>query len=304
MTQRQRGIAVATITVVAAMLVALVGLTPSANATSYRYWTYWVGGDGDWTFSSQGASRHPADGTVEGWRFAISQEAGSSSTPRVTSSFDDICADTDAVAGKKRVGLVLDFGVKADAPPGATPPDGPIARCLVLPLSASGYDVLVAATSIRVEKGMVCGVAGYPKTGCGEPVANPKPTDTDSPGGSGNPPGNGGGNHSQPPGNSATPTPGSTTGPNQGGSSPSGSPSKHPSHHNKDGKPKQNPGDQSQQPKPPSEGDDGAPVDASVALKAPLPSTESNNSPIGMVVGLAAVAALSAAAFVAVRRRR
>lgn len=309
MTQHRRGIAVTALLAVTAMLVALVTFTPNAEATSYRYWTYWVGGDGDWTFSSQGASRVPADGTVEGWRFSISQAAGSSATPRVTSDFDAICSGTNAVDGKKRVGLVLDFGVKADAPPGANPPDGPIARCLVLPVTASGYDVLVAATSIRVEKGMVCGVAGYPKSGCGEPVASPHPT-PDPSGGSGTPPGNGGGNngdHQSPgPDNGSATNPGGGSNSNPGdlATSPSDSPSKKPSNDNKHDKPKPNNSSDDGQGQPPA-GIGEAPVSASDALNASLPTTTDNsNSPTGMLLGLGAVAALAVAGVVVARRRR
>lgn len=177
-----------------AVLTTLIGPSSTAEATSYRYWTYWTGGDGTWTFSSQGAARRPPDGTVDGWRFAISEEAGSSATPRVASSFADICADTRAEPGKKRVAVVLDFGTSADAPPGDQPPASTVARCVVAATTATGYDLLATLASIRAESGLVCGIAGYPSTGCGEPVA-PTPQHSGGQGGeqSGSGPKTGGG---------------------------------------------------------------------------------------------------------------
>ncbi|HVQ19279.1 MAG TPA: SCO2322 family protein [Actinomycetes bacterium] len=162
-------------TLVATFLGALVHVAP-ADATSYRYWVYWTGGTGDWTFSSRGADRVPADGTVDGWRFAISQEAGSSATPRPASSFDAICGSMAPVDGMKRVGLVVDFGVSGDAPPGETPPSGPVAQCVLAKPAANGYALLTKVTSLRVSAGMICGIAGYPASGCGEAVADPKPS--------------------------------------------------------------------------------------------------------------------------------
>lgn len=291
---------VATFSMVAAMLAAFVVAPPNADATSYRYWVYWVGGTGDWAFSHQGASHQPADGTVEGWRFAISKEAASSATPRVSSSFDDICGKTDAVAGKKRVGLVLDFGVSSDAPPGQTPPKGPVARCFVLPTNATGYDVLAAATSLRVEQGMICGIAGYPKAGCGEAVANPKPTPTSSGGGPGNNQGNSGGSSNQ----HATGAPSEQPSGNHASASPSPSASGGGRGDRHQGQPKPDGKGPSAGAQPPANGDSETPVKASVALNAGLPETNTDpQSPIGLLIGLTVVLGLLGLALFVARRR-
>ena len=166
--------AAAALIAVAAALAAFLPAS-SAEATSYRFWIYWTGGSGDWDFAAQGASRRPADGAVEGWRFAISEEVGASATPRLSSSFQQICGSTQPVQGKKRVGLVIDFGTGADAPSGQSPPPGPVARCVVAPTTANGYEILTSVTSLRVDDGMICGIAGYPTSGCGEVVRSPKP---------------------------------------------------------------------------------------------------------------------------------
>jgi hypothetical protein len=142
-----------------------------AEATSFRFWSYWLGADGAWSFSAQGAARVPADGTVDGWRFAVSAATGSSTPPRARPAFGALCGDTQPVAGSKRVGLVVDFGADDEAPPGESPPGVTLARCVVVPASATGYDVLAAADlPLRLKGGLVCGIDGYPATGCGEPV--------------------------------------------------------------------------------------------------------------------------------------
>ena len=164
-----------------AVLVVLVGTVGAwgagaAEATSYRYWSYWIGGGDGWSFSTQGAARRPADGTVDGWRFSVSEASSSTTPPRREPSFARICGDTAPVAGSKRVGLVVDFGTTSDAPPGETPP-ALLARCVVVPEDANGYDVLSTAVTLRTQDGLVCGMAGYPATECGAPVADPSPTD-------------------------------------------------------------------------------------------------------------------------------
>jgi hypothetical protein len=163
-----------------AVLVVLAGTVGAwgsgpAEASSYRYWSYWIGGGDGWGFSTQGAARRPADGTVDGWRFSISEASSSTTPPRREPSFARICGDTAPVAGSKRVGLVVDFGTTSDAPPGETPP-ALLARCVVVPEDANGYDVLATTVSLRTQDGLVCGLAGYPATECGAPVADSSPT--------------------------------------------------------------------------------------------------------------------------------
>lgn len=164
---------------VLAVLALAFGAGP-AQATSYRFWTYWHGtGSGGWTFSPVGASYRPADGAVEGWRFAVSAATGSRTPPRTSVSFATVCGSTEAGDGTKRVALVVDFGTSADAPPGQHPPRGVDTYCAVVGTSADGYDVLQSYASVRAEGGLVCSVAGYPAGECGaavRPSASPTPT--------------------------------------------------------------------------------------------------------------------------------
>jgi hypothetical protein len=151
-----------------AALFAVVVATP-AQAADYRFWGFYQLSNGSWAFAQKGPDQTlPTDGSVDGWRFAVSG-ADSSRFPRDVLTFDEICSSTPAQAGKKRVGLVIDFGRAADSSDGATPPE-PKALCAVVPEAASSVDVLKAAGEIRSDKGLVCGVAGYPATDCGGEV--------------------------------------------------------------------------------------------------------------------------------------
>jgi len=163
--------------VVLAALVAacLSALTVApAHAAAYRYWGFYQLGDGAWQFAQKGPDQTvPKDGSVDGWRFAVADEA-STRYPRAVLTFEQLCATTPAVAGKKRVGLVVDFGRPADAADNASPP-APKALCAVVATDATSAAVLAAAGDVRTEKGLVCGVAGYPTAGCAGAVKEVSP---------------------------------------------------------------------------------------------------------------------------------
>lgn len=158
--------------VVLAALVAacLSALTVApAHAAAYRFWGFYQLTDGAWTFAQKGSDQTvPADGSVDGWRFAVADEA-STRFPRGVLTFEQICGSTPAQDGKKRVGVVVDFGRSADSADGATPPE-PKAVCAVVDKDATSTAVLATAGEVRAEKGLVCGVAGYPTTDCGGAV--------------------------------------------------------------------------------------------------------------------------------------
>ncbi len=152
--------------------VPLLGASP-AHAASYRYWGYYHGtAKGGWAFATTGAAAvKPADGAVEGWRFAISGDADAR-YPRVAPDFVTVCAGTAAVAGKKRVAVYVDSGIAVEAPTGSTPP-APAAACALVPSGWNGEQVLASVEKIRDSKGQVCGIGGYPSTGCGDAVTKP-----------------------------------------------------------------------------------------------------------------------------------
>jgi len=159
----------------------VIGAAGVAHAAAYRYWTYWQGGTGTWTFATAGpASLVPEDGSVEGWRFAVTTTAGSAiDAPQTEPSFDAICGSTPAQDGRKRVALVVDPGSAAIATEGQTPP-APIATCVIAESDATGYQVLRSVATVRTDGGLICAIADYPADECAPVVEDPVPEATAS----------------------------------------------------------------------------------------------------------------------------
>ncbi|MDJ0385890.1 SCO2322 family protein [Streptomyces sp. G-G2] len=164
------------------MALTVLGAAP-ALAAGYRYWSFWDGTNGSWTYATQGASQvRPKDGSVQGFRFGVGQDAADDSVkPRAGADFGAVCSGTAAVEGRKRVALVIDFGVPADGPSGETPPrDTPRTACAVVAPDATAADALAeVAKPLRYNSAaLLCAISGYPKQGCGDQVApaEPKPS--------------------------------------------------------------------------------------------------------------------------------
>ncbi|MFF4155783.1 SCO2322 family protein [Streptomyces sp. NPDC001678] len=161
---------------------AVLGAAP-AHAEGYRYWSFWQApaAGGAWTYATQGpATLRPADGSVVGFRFAVSKDSADAARPRGAADFAAVCAGTPAEDGGKRVAVVLDFGTPADAPAGETPPAARSA-CAKVGADGSAADALAAvAKPLRYDSSaLLCAISGYPRTGCGEKVgAAGKPTET------------------------------------------------------------------------------------------------------------------------------
>ncbi|HZX02162.1 SCO2322 family protein [Kribbella sp.] len=163
----------------------LAGTSVTFTATSaraedgYRFWGYYQWTKGQWAFSQKGADATvPADGAVEGWRFAVS--GAKPRVPRAAGDFAAICGKTPAETGKKRVALVVDPGTPEDALSGETP--GPATgTCVVTATASTGAQILAATGPDRIEKGLTCGINGYPAKGCGDQVKNIKVPATDTP---------------------------------------------------------------------------------------------------------------------------
>ncbi|ESU48561.1 hypothetical protein P376_3454 [Streptomyces sp. HCCB10043] len=162
-----------------ALLAALVAASAvllgagSAQAAGYRYWSFWEGNGKNWEYATQGPSLlRPDDGTVQGFRFAVSEDSGDADQPRRAPDFGAICADTPAEDGKKRVALVIDPGTTTDAPDGEKPPALRTACAQVAPDASSAEALAAVAKPLRYDdSAMLCAISGYPKTGCGEQVS-------------------------------------------------------------------------------------------------------------------------------------
>ncbi|OQD54906.1 hypothetical protein BM536_023970 [Streptomyces phaeoluteigriseus] len=160
----------------AALLVAVLFLglaaTGPAQAAGYRYWSFWDRDGDSWVYATEGPSTaRPADGAVQGFRFAVSEDSQDASQPRGAASFEAICARTPARDGMKRVALVVDFGTPSDAPSGETPPAARTA-CARVHQGATTAEALAATTKpLRYDtNALLCAIAGYPKSGCGDQV--------------------------------------------------------------------------------------------------------------------------------------
>jgi hypothetical protein len=159
---------------VLASVVLVAGTAGAASAEDgYRYWNYsHLAGD-TFEFAQTGPGDvTPKDGDVEGWRYGTSTVSQGLS-PRADLGevdFDSVCGDVEAAGGEKRVAVLVDYGVAADAQ-GAEVPD-PKADCAVVPEDATGRQVLESVVDVRAEKDMVCALDGYPAQGCGAPVGD------------------------------------------------------------------------------------------------------------------------------------
>lgn len=164
---------------VAALLLALLGsltlVAPAQAADVYRYWAYFAVQDGQFVAQQTGpAGATPEDGAIEAYRFAAPADYENPNLPRADLSevtFDAVCGASEAAEGEKRVAVLVDYGVEADSD-GAEVPE-PEAACAVVPADANGLQVLeAAAEQVRTEKSsfgpMLCGINGYPATGCAD----------------------------------------------------------------------------------------------------------------------------------------
>ncbi|MEV6679740.1 SCO2322 family protein [Streptomyces erythrochromogenes] len=158
------------------IVLALLAAAP-ALAAGYRYWSFWDGAaGGQWSYATQGPSlARPADGSVQGFRFAVSKDAAAEAAkPRAAADFEAVCGATAPAEGRKRVALVIDFGVQADAPTGeVVPQEAPRTACAQVAPEATTAEALAAvAKPLRYNSAaLLCAISGYPQHGCGEQIA-------------------------------------------------------------------------------------------------------------------------------------
>jgi hypothetical protein len=163
------------------LLTGLTGLLLAAGsgtaraADGYKYWNYFHVQKGAFAFARTGPADYtPKEGSVDAYRYGLSSTAAGL-TPRTgasTYSFQDLCADAKSTGGQKRVGVLIDYGTAKDAESGQTPPK-PRGACAVVPTGANGQQVIDAVADVRVEKSLLCGIDGYPASGCSVTVKNP-----------------------------------------------------------------------------------------------------------------------------------
>lgn len=162
--------------IVVGLVLTLLAASP-ALASTYRYWSFWDGAGSTWTYATQGpSSLRPADGSVQGFHFVVSKDAADQAAPpRTAPDFAAICSATAPVTGKKRIALVIDFGTPSEAPAGdALPQEAPRTACAQVGPDATAAEALAeVAKPLRYNSAaLLCAVSGYPKQGCGEPIAD------------------------------------------------------------------------------------------------------------------------------------
>lgn len=146
--------------------------TVAKAETGYRYWGYFQAPAGatTWTAAMTGPSVEVKDGDVEGWTFTASGTDIPATAPMMDPDFAALCGEVSQVAGKVRVGLVVDFGVAEIAPAGETPREF-FSDCVVVPEGSVGLDVVEAVLDVRAaESGLICAIAGYPAEECGAEI--------------------------------------------------------------------------------------------------------------------------------------
>lgn len=167
-----------------ALVVALAAIVssmvvPSANAVEkgYRYWGYFQAAPGAkaWTMAMTGPTVPIADGSVEGWAFTFSSDSiPDAATPHMAPNFARICGLVKNVpTGKKRIGLVVDFGSAFLRPKGEKMPRN-FTKCVVVDKNAVGVDVLSQVVKVRSDaSGLICAFNNYPAKECGAEVPTP-----------------------------------------------------------------------------------------------------------------------------------
>lgn len=160
------------LSVVFTILFSFLFLSPATADTGYRYWGYFqaTGGATSWTAAMTGPSIVVNDGDVEGWTFTASSNDIPATAPMMDPDFAALCGEVSEVAGKVRVGLVVDFGLGEIAPDGDVPNEF-FSDCVTVPAGSVGLDVLKAALEVRSDgSGLICGIAGYPSEECGAEI--------------------------------------------------------------------------------------------------------------------------------------
>jgi hypothetical protein len=160
------------------LLLTVLSIPQSQAAdTGWRYWGYFQAAPGatKWVAAMTGPTVDVADGAVEGWAFTFSNDAiPDAKAPKVAPAFSTICGKTKPVAGKKRIGVMVDFGSSVLRPKGESTLRL-IQRCVVADKDALGIEVLGQVVKVRAQgSGFICGINGYPAKECGVEIKTPK----------------------------------------------------------------------------------------------------------------------------------
>lgn len=154
-----------------ALLCAAAPASGSETDQAYRYWGYFQLTDGAWSYAGVGPAQFtPADGAVDGWRYAL-VGASSTRTPRGAPTFEDVCGQTPTDEGEKRVAVVIDYGRDTDRASDGDDVPAAAAHCATLDPDANSAQALATVAQVREgDNGLICSISGYPSVGCTGPV--------------------------------------------------------------------------------------------------------------------------------------
>jgi hypothetical protein len=154
----------------------------SAAATGYTYWAYfsWDDSTSSWAYATVGPndkSVKPADGDVYGFRWAL--HVGSKGRqPRADGDFDAICG---SAGSGPHVAFVVDYGTTEDAADGDTPPHAQ-GICADQREGFTVQQTLQSEVPVRTgDGGLLCGINGYPGSGCVDTFKNVEKQAPDEP---------------------------------------------------------------------------------------------------------------------------
>ena len=146
-----------------------------AAGKGWRYWAYFHSDQktNTWVSSLTGATVDVPHGAVEGWIFTFDGDDIPSTPPTIKPDFAKICGTKKPPMGKKKVGLVIDFGKSAYAPTGERAPRT-FTRCVITSTKSQGIDILAQAVKVRTDSsGLICGLKGFPAKECGVEIDTP-----------------------------------------------------------------------------------------------------------------------------------
>lgn len=160
-----------------AIFTILVLASPAQSTEKgYRYWGYFQAepGSSSWTEAMTGPTTNVPDGSVEGWVHTFASSSVNAYPPRTAPDFHALCKKTPRSSGKKRVGVIVDFGSLALKPRGESLPRR-VMSCVQIQMNATGAEILAEATKIRASaSGFICGINGYPAKECSAEIPTPR----------------------------------------------------------------------------------------------------------------------------------
>jgi hypothetical protein len=132
------------------------------------------------TVGANDTKQLPEDGDVYGFRWALVVK--DPRLPRAEPTFEELCAAAPEPSdGEKQIGFVIDPGTDTDSPDGGSAPPA-YGQCATVDESFTVQQALQSVSDIRTGNGgLICGIDGFPETGCGDVIQNPTEGPPDQP---------------------------------------------------------------------------------------------------------------------------